>query len=129
MNGRPVGITVIAIVLAVSGVFQILVGTEALGVTNFGLAGAADAAGVSGWASVISGVLSILVAGGMFTLAGWAWTLAVVVLIIRIVVDVIAVVTHGPGSTLGASAMTNVVISAVILWYFQRSGVKAAFGR
>ncbi len=129
MNGRPLGITVIAIVLAVSGVFQVLVGTEALGVTDFGLAAATGAAGVSGWASVIGGVLSILVAGGMFTLARWAWTLTVVVLFIRIVVDVIAIVTHGPGSTLGASAMTNVVISAAVLWYLQRPGVKPAFGR
>lgn len=129
MNRRPMGITIIAIVLAVTGVFQVLVGTEALGATSLGLGAAADAAGVSGWASVISGVLSILVAGGMFTLAGWAWTLAVVVLTIRIVVDLIAVVTHGPGSTLGAGALTNLVISAVILWYFQRQAVKGAFGR
>ncbi len=130
MSGRPLGITIIAIILAVSGVFQVLVGTEALGVTGFlGLGAAADSAGVSGWASVIGGVLSIIVAGGMFTLAGWAWMLAVVVLAIRIAVDVFAVVTHGAGSTLGISAVTNVVISAVILWYFTRPGVKAAFGR
>ncbi len=70
---------------------------------------------MSGWASVIGGVLSIVVAGGLFTLAGWAWLLAVVVLRIRIVVDLIAVVTQGPGSALGIGAITNLVISAVIL--------------
>ncbi len=129
MNSRPVGITIIAIVLAVSGVFQILVGTEGLGVTNFGLGAAADAAGVSGWAAVVGGVLSILVAGGLFTLAGWAWLLAVVVLGIRVVVDIIAVATHGAGSVLGGASLVNLVVSAVILWYFMRPGVKSAFGR
>lgn len=129
MGGRPLGITIIAIVLAFSGVFQVLVGTESLGYTNFGLSSVTDAAGISGWASVISGVLSIVVAGGLFTLAGWAWLLAVVVLAIRVIVDVVAIVTHGPGSALGGAAIGNIVISGVILWYFLRPGVRAAFGR
>lgn len=129
MNGRPLGITIIAIILAVSGVFLVLVGMEALGVTSLGLGAVAEAAGISGGAQVIGGVLSIIVAGGIFTLAGWAWILAVVVLFIRIAVDIFAVVTHGAGSTLGIGAITNLVISAVILWYFQRPGIKAAFGR
>lgn len=129
MGGRPLGITIIAIILAVSGVFQLLVGSETLGWTNLGLGEVTDAAGISGWASVISGVLTILVAGGLFTLAGWAWLLAVVVLGIRIVVDLWAVLTHGTGSALGPAALVNALVSAVILWYFMRPGVKAAFGR
>lgn len=129
MGGRPLGVTIIGIVLAVSGVFQLLVGAEALGFTDFGLSTVSDAAGVSGWASVIGGIASIAVAGGLFTLAGWAWMLAVAVLGIRIVVDVIAVATHGFDSTLGIAAITNLIISGVILWYFFRPSVKAAFGR
>jgi hypothetical protein len=129
MGGRPLGITVIAVILAASGVFQLLVGSEALGWTRLGLGAAVDAAGISGWASVVSGVLTILVAGGLFTLAGWAWLLAVVVLGIRIVVDLWAVLIHGMGSAIGPAALGNAVISAIILWYFMRPGVKAAFGR
>jgi len=129
MSGRPLGITIIAIVLAVSGVFQVLVGTEALGITSFGLGAAADAAGIGGWASIISGGLSILVAGGLFTLKGWAWLLAVVVLGIRVVADLVTIVTQGAGSTLGGAAIANLVVSGVILWYFFRPSVKAAFGR
>lgn len=129
MSGRPLGITIIAIVLAVSGVFQVLVGTEALGFTKLGLSTLAEASQISGWTAVVSGVLSIIVAGGMFTLAGWAWLLAVAVLVIRVVVDLLAVVTHGPSSTLGIAAITNIVISGIILWYFMRANVKRAFGR
>lgn len=129
MGGRPLGITVIAIILAVSGVFQLLVGSETLGWTNLGLAEVADAAGISGWASVLAGVLTIVVAGGLFTLAGWAWLLAVVVLVFRIVVDLWAMLTHGIGSPLGTAALVNAVISVVILLYFRSSGVRSAFGR
>jgi hypothetical protein len=129
VGGRPVGITIIAIILAVSGVFQLLVGSEALGWTKLGLGAATEAAGISGWASIISGVLTIVVAGGLFTLAGWAWTLAVVVLAFRILVDLWALLTHGMGSAIGPAALVNAAISAVILWYFTRPGVKAAFRR
>jgi hypothetical protein len=129
MNGRPLGITIIAIVLAVGGLSQILVGTEVLGYTNFGLTKFAETAQASGWASIIGGVLSLIVAGGLFTTAGWAWLLAVVVLGVRVIVDIFAIVTHGPGSTLGAAAIANLVISGIALWYFMRPNVKAAFGR
>jgi hypothetical protein len=129
MGGRPLGITIVAIVLALGGLTQVVVGTEALGYTDFGLAPAADAAGVSGWASLIGGSVTLFVAAGLFTLKGWAWLLAVLVLGLRVVVDIIAIVTHGLSSTLGVAAVTGLVISGVVLWYFMRPRVKAAFGR
>jgi hypothetical protein len=129
MQSRPLGITIAAIVLTFGGIMQILTGTEALRITSFGLGAAVDAAGISGWASILSGILTIVVAGGLFTLASWAWMLAVVVLAIRIIVDVWAILTHGAGSALGGAAISNAVISAILLWYFQRSSVRSAFGR
>ncbi len=129
MNGRPLGITIIAIILAVQGVFSILVGLEALKITNFGLTDLAEAAQMSGWASVISGVLTLIAAGGLFTLAGWAWILAVVVLVIRILADLWAALAIGPTTSLGLGSIGAAVISAIILWYFFRPNVKSAFGR
>jgi hypothetical protein len=129
MNGRPLGITVIAVILAIGGVFSVLVGLEALKITNFGLAAVAESGNVNGWASVISGVLSLIAAGGLFTLAGWAWMLAVIVLVIRVVADVWAAVVFGIGSSLGISSIVAAAISLVILWYFFRPNVRGAFGR
>jgi len=129
LNGRPLGITVIALVLLLTGIFQVLVGTEAMKITNFGLGAAAADAGISGAASLTSGVLSVLVGLGLFTTAGWAYLLCVVVLLVRIGVDVYAIVTHGAGTTIGIGAITNLVISAIILLYFRSAGVRAAFGR
>jgi hypothetical protein len=42
---RQSGVTIIAIVLTVSGVFQLLIGAEVLHNTSFGLAKVADVAG------------------------------------------------------------------------------------
>jgi hypothetical protein len=129
MNARPLGVTIIAIVLAFSGVLQILVGLEARGITNFGLAAATDAANISGWTAIISGVLTILVSIGMFTLAGWAWLLTTVVMGLRILGDLLTIVTLGLGSTAGSAAIGQLVLSGIVLWYFMRPGVKSAFGR
>jgi len=129
MNQRPLGITIIAIILAVGGIFSILVGLEALKITNFGLAQVTDAGNVSGWASIISGVLTLLAAGGLFTLAGWAWMLAVIVLVIRILADLWAAIVVGPTTSIGIGLLGAALISAIILWYFFRPNVKSAFGR
>jgi len=129
VNQRPLGITIIAIILAVEGVFSILVGLEALQITSFGLAQVAEAADLSGWASIISGVLTLIAAGGLFTLAGWAWILAVVVLVIRIVADVWAAIVVGVSTSLGLGSIGAAIISAIILWYFFRPNVRSAFGR
>jgi hypothetical protein len=77
----------------------------------------------------VSGVLTLIVAWGMFTTAGWAWLLTVVVMVVRIAVDAWAVITHGLGSAIGGAAVANLVISAIILWYFSRPNVRSAFGR
>jgi hypothetical protein len=53
----------------------------------------------------------------------------VVVMAIRILVDVYTAATHGVSSTVGIAAITNLVISAAILWYFSRQNVKDAFNR
>jgi uncharacterized membrane protein len=65
----------------------------------------------------------------MVSTAGWAWLLTVVVMAVRIVVDAWAIITHGLGSAIGGAAVANLVISAIILWYFNRPGVRSAFGR
>lgn len=125
---RPLGVTIIAIVLALSGVFYVVVGLDAAGLYDLGLGGA-EGSEAQGWGYVIAGVVSILVSFGLWTLAGWAWTVATVVLVIRIAFDVWAMIVHGFGSSVGISAIVQAVISALILWYLFTPGVRSAFGR
>jgi hypothetical protein len=129
MRSRPLGITVIALVLTLGGLASILAGTEALGLTNLGLGNATNATSSMGWASIVSGLLTLVAAGGLFTLSGWAWWLAVLVMGARLVADAIVVFTHGLGSPIAGTALGGLVISLVALWYFNRTTVRRAFGR
>ncbi|MFO1539022.1 MAG: hypothetical protein ACKOTZ_01055 [Chloroflexota bacterium] len=128
---RPLGVTLAGIVLGISGIIQVIVGLELMAIINIGLAGTTlgEAARGAGIGQVVSGVVTLVVAYGMLTTAGWAWLLTVIVMIVRIVAGAIAVISLGIGTNPGIQAVVDIVISAVILWYFTRPNVKAAFGR
>jgi hypothetical protein len=125
---RPTGITIVAIYLMVTGVFIVLLGLEAAGITHFGLAPLAP--GASLWASsiIIAGVLSLVVAFGIFSLARWAWYLAVAVLIFRAVADGFGLVSWALSSVPGGVSIVDFAITILLLWYFTRPNVRAAFG-
>lgn len=126
---RPIGVTVVAIVLMVTGVFILLLGLEGAGVTNFGLKQLAPNQGLYASTLIVSGLLSLLAAFGLFTLASWAWYLAVAVLIFRAVADGFGLVSQFISGTYGSGgvSLVNFVITVVILWYFLRPNVKEAF--
>jgi uncharacterized membrane protein (DUF2068 family) len=124
---RPIGVTVVAIVLMVTGVFVLLLGLEGAGITNFGLAQLAPNGGLYASTVIISGVLSLIAAFGLFSLASWAWYLAVAVLIFRAVADGFGLVSYALSKAYGGVSLADFVITVVILWYFLRPNVKAAF--
>jgi hypothetical protein len=126
---RPIGVTVVAIVLMVTGVFVLLLGLEGAGYTNFGLKQLAPNQGLYSSTVIISGILSLIAAFGLFTLARWAWYLAIAVLIFRVVADGFGLVSQLISGTYGYGGVSllNFVITVVILWYFLRPDVKAAF--
>lgn len=126
---RPLGITVIAIILAISGVFDIIFGLVSMDILRVDVGELPSGAGLSGTGAIISGILTLIVSYGLWVTAGWAWLLAVAVMILRIVIDVWVIATHGLGSALGGSAIVQLIISAIILWYFFRPNVRAAFGK
>jgi len=127
--GRPLGVTLIAVVLAISGVINILFGLVGMDIIKLDLGRLGPGLHVLGASALVSGVLSLIVSWGMFTTAGWAWLLTVVVMVVRIAVDAWSIITHGVGSTVGGTALVSLVFSAVILWYFNRPNVRSAFGR
>jgi hypothetical protein len=126
---RPIGVTVVAIVLMVTGVFILLLGLEGAGITNFGLKQLAPNQGLYASTVIISGLLSLLAAFGLFTLASWAWYLAVAVFVFRAVADGFGLVSQFLSGTYGAGgvSLVNFVITVVLLWYFLRPNVKEAF--
>ena len=125
---RPIGVTVVAIVMMVLGTFTLLLGLEGAGVTNFGLKQLAPQGGLYSNTVIISGILTLVAAFGLFTLARWAWYLAVIVLIFRAVADVFGVVSYGLSNTFGGVTIADAAITIGFLWYFLRPNVRSAFG-
>lgn len=126
---RPLGITVIAIVLLISGIGSLLTGLVGLDLVKVDMGTLGQGAQVVGAGSILSGVLTLIVSYGMFATKGWAWLLTVIVMILRIVSDVTSLLSHGVGTVIGGAAVAGIVISAIVLWYFNKPNVRAAFGR
>lgn len=125
---RPIGVTVVAIVMAVLGVFTLLLGLEGAGITNFGLKQLAPNGGLYANTVIVSGILTLIASFGLFTLAKWAWYLAVIVLIIRVIADVFGLISSGLSNTYGSVTIASAAITIFFLWYFLRPNVRAAFG-
>jgi hypothetical protein len=128
MNERPAGITAIAILVAIQGILGILTGLEAAGITSLGL-GVAAGSESAGTADIFVGIVALLVSYGLFMTQAWAWSVAVIITVIRIVTGALAVLISGIGSAIGLSGVAAIVIGLVILWYFRRRDVRAAFDR
>jgi hypothetical protein len=124
---RPIGVIVVAIVMMVSGVFVLLLGLEGAGITKFGLAPLAPNNGLYAPTVILSGVLSLIAAFGLFTMARWAWYLAVIVLTFRVIADAFGVASWALSSVPGGVTILDLAVTAVLLWYFFRPHVKAAF--
>jgi len=124
---RPIGVTIVAIILMVTGVFTLLLGLEGAGVTNFGLAALAPNGGLYAPTVILSGILSLIAGFGLFTLQSWAWYLAVIVLVFRVVADAFGFFM-GLMSSNPTVTFANLAITAILLWYFFQPQVKSAFG-
>jgi uncharacterized membrane protein (DUF2068 family) len=125
---RPTGVTVMAILAAIGGVFGLLASLVLLGIGASGavagnLGGLAFLAGIF---VLAYSVLSLILAYGFWTLKPWAWPLGIGVQVLGIVQAVLQFMNDQSGVV---SLVISLAISAVILWYLYQPHVKAAFGR
>lgn len=122
---RPLGVTIIAILIVISGVLILLVG---LGLVAIGpIIGLVFV--VFGSISLAVGIAYLVMAYGLLKGRGWAWTLSTIVLIIGIILEVISIPrTIALGSSLSGNII-SIAISAFILYYLYRPHVKSYFGR
>ena len=124
---RPTGITILAVLAAIGGVFSILGG-----IALVGLGGALATGGLGGMAALVGflvlilGVLYLVLAYGFWTLQPWAWLLGVGLQAASIVLTLIQLIG---GTSNIVSAVISIAISAAILYYLYQPHVKAAFGR
>ena|SRR5215210_5087996 len=126
---RPTGVTILAVLAFIGGIFGILGG---LALVGFGGVIAASGVAGGGFASILGvlllvyGVLALVLGYGFWTLQAWAWTLGIGLQAAGIALDILQVVND---STQLVGAIVSIAISAAILWYLYQPHVKAAFGR
>lgn len=113
---RPLGITIIAIILGIEGILSIIAGILLL-------AGSGGSLVVPGIIALILGVLYLIVAWGLWTLQPWAFWTTVVLEVITLINGIIALTQHNAGT-----GIFYIVISLIILVYlFADRNVRAAF--
>jgi len=111
-EGRPTGVAILAILEAIVGVYYLVTGVvEFLTSAIISLIPS-----VLGTMLIIVGLLSILLAWGLWTGKGWARTVALVFAILGIILAVIP-----PFHFVG------LVIEAIIVYYLTRPNVKKFF--
>ncbi len=135
MNGRPTGVTVVAILDLIGGALNLLGGISmiALGpmiaamfASRMGegkmLAYFASIVGVLGVALIIGGIVGIVVGYGLLKGFGWAWWIQVILSALGLISGVLALIS---GAFMG---VIDLVINGLIVYYFTRPHVKAYFG-
>jgi len=108
-TARPTGITILAVLSAIGGVFSILGGIALVGLGGFGAA-ATGQAGLFGIGVVFGilalalGIASLAFAFGAWTLQPWAWTLGIIIQGANIIFAVVSVIG---GSDIGARSSAS----------------------
>jgi uncharacterized membrane protein (DUF2068 family) len=135
---RPLGVTIIAILLIISGIVMIIGGAGAVAVAPFlppltqtegmmidSMSGAllSVTAIISGIILLALGIAALFIAYGLIKARGWAWTAAVVLSIVVVIMSVVSIVTGNIGSII------SLAINGVILYYLYRRHVKEYFGK
>ncbi|HVQ22992.1 MAG TPA: hypothetical protein VMT36_06940 [Candidatus Saccharimonadia bacterium] len=135
---RPQGVTIIAILAFIGGIFAIVAGlglTVLGGILGGALAASGEAAGgaLGGFFAVLGigilglGIAQIVIGWGLWGLKPWAWMVSVIVFIASIVVTLLFALAGN--SLISISTLAGIAIPAIILYYLMTPPVKAVFGR
>lgn len=125
---RPVGVTILAILMGIQGSLQIIYGFLALlavpgYATTYGNAGALVA--ITLWGFLISGAILLALAYGLWTLKSWAFWTTVFLEGLNLIVGIISMFT----SYYPWAVLLSLIIPAVILIYLLvDNNVRSAFG-
>jgi len=152
---RPLGVTVLAIIIVISGILIISSGISliSLGALLYVHLNSTDVnlptvnlfqfiSVIIGTIISIIGIIYVLVFYGLIKGKGWSWTVTVIVTIINLIIQIVSLfvsivyaiffVIDIDYSTLimGLSPMIiDTIVSIIILYYFYKPHVKSFFGK
>ncbi len=127
MKNPPILIAVLGFFAALAGFGNLFFGLRVLGFDWFGVLGdipAFDGVGLWGWLAVVTGLIWILVALGLWGLQPWARVFALIVTGFALFEAVLAFFQL-PGTGVG---FAMAIMPGLLFWYLNTSEVKAAFG-
>ena len=111
-NTRPLGVTIIAIIVAIYGILAIIGGVLLLHVSA-----------TVGLISLVLGILELALAWGLWTLQKWAFWATVVLEALALLNGLLALSQGG-----GGDGIVGIIIALVVLIYlFADPNVRAAF--
>jgi uncharacterized membrane protein HdeD (DUF308 family) len=140
-TARPTGITILAILAAISGAFSILAGlgyvagaplipAAAIGTVAADIAGPLKAiATVIGIFWLVVGIAQLAFAYGAWTLKPWAWMLGLVIEGSSILLTFIVGVMAGDLAATLTASLIPLAVAILIIAYLLSASVKTAFGR
>jgi hypothetical protein len=129
LGQRPIGVTIIAVLLSILGIFEFGFGslallTSLLGHFIFPLSSAA-AGGATGVYYILIGLVKLLFVWGLWRLQRWAFWATVFITAVSLLSSIIAITQPSPTLWI---ILANLLIPTMILLYFiVDSGVRKAF--
>ncbi|MHC1708903.1 MAG: hypothetical protein AB9819_00635 [Methanomassiliicoccales archaeon] len=123
-RNRPLGVTIIGVLLFLFGLFMILGGIT--------IGALADLEGLDlaiEMVALVMGVIYILAAFGFFKGWGFVWLLTMIVVIIGIIWNILSWVLGGLEMNEIGSLAIGLIIPIIIVLYMNSSNVKAFFRR
>ncbi len=124
---RPLGVTLIGILLFLLGLIMILGGLALFALGD--LVDVEALAVATGAISVVIGIVYIVLAFGFFKGWNWVWVMTMVVLIIGILWSIIQWVLNDMETDQIVSMLLGLIIPIIIVLYMNSKNVKAFFGK
>ena len=120
---RPAGITIIGVLSFAAGAIYLLQGIRILGFVVFGPGQAFTNVSLTGWMTLILGLIWIAVGGAFLSLQPWAWLFGIVVAGFSLVE---AFFGNLNGWQFG-DMFAAMIVPLLIIFYLETEKVKAAF--
>jgi predicted flap endonuclease-1-like 5' DNA nuclease len=127
MKNPPILIAILGFFAALAGFGYLFFGIQVLGFDWFGALGdlpAFENVGLWGWLAIVTGIVWLLVAGGLWALQPWARVFALIIAAFALLEAGLAFLQF-PGTGVGFGMA---LMPALLLWYLNSAEVKAAFG-
>jgi hypothetical protein len=127
--GRPLGITIIALMGGIQGLLLTVAGLSNLLNVRFPFLGELQVQ-ATGIGALIVGVVWLLVAWGFWSGGGWARMLGVIWSGLTVALGAWLIVTHlNQLSTVLVPVLGSILVPLIIFWYLRTPNVKAFFAR